>query len=149
MRPGTAVSTFTPSSASSGRMDSARPITANFAAQYGARCGTPTLAPIDVIIAIVPLRRWRMEGPAARTAFSVESKIEAWASSKSFFVQAAKGPTVMVAAFVTTMSGEPSWVCTSAKNSSTSARTERSQRLATTGIPCSTRSAARPSRSSS
>ena len=70
MSPGTTVTTAMPCRAGSAPIASDQPRSANFAASYGARCGIPTAAPIDVTFTIVPRRRARMRGSTASPALS-------------------------------------------------------------------------------
>ena len=52
--PGQTVVTQMPSFASSARIESDSPVSANLLAQYGTRCGTPILPPIDEMFTMRP-----------------------------------------------------------------------------------------------
>jgi len=66
IRPGTTVATATGPGPSSARRPSENPTAANFAVQYGSRCGTLTLPPIEVMFTIRPCAWPRITGSAAR-----------------------------------------------------------------------------------
>ena len=60
--PGSMTTTSMPSGASSIRIESLSPSTANFVAWYQLPSGSPNFPPIDETLTIVPLRRSRMCG---------------------------------------------------------------------------------------
>ena len=60
IKPGHTVVTFTPSPATSARSPSENPASANLLAEYGSRCGTAILPPIDETLTMRPLRRRRV-----------------------------------------------------------------------------------------
>ena len=63
--PGTIVVTVMPCCASSTAIPSEKPTAANFAQLYGSRCGTLTLPPIEVMLAIRPCLRACIWGSTA------------------------------------------------------------------------------------
>src|SRR4051812_19616110 len=67
--PGHTVVTQMPSLAISARRPSENPVRANLLAEYGSRCGTAILPPIDEMLTMRPLLRERICGSTASVAW--------------------------------------------------------------------------------
>ena len=91
--PGATVVTRMLSFTSSPRIDSDSPVKANLLAQYGTRCATPTLPPIDEMLTMRPPPCAFIAGIAAVIVCSGAQKWMSIASSKSAVCMCSSGPT--------------------------------------------------------
>ncbi len=105
------------------------------------------MPPIDVISAMVPVRRARIPGSTASDAWRAVLKIESIESSKSATVIDSMGPAVRMAAVWTSTSMGPRLAVTLVTSASTCCMSRRSHASACTEAPSVTSSAPTMSRS--
>ncbi len=79
--PGHTVVTYTPCLASVTRIPSENPVRANLLAEYGTRCGTANLPPMDETLTTRPAPRSAIAGASASVRCSAAQKLVRIASS--------------------------------------------------------------------